>query len=180
MSSSSQIIGKKIFYFLNCNVLIIEFVFLTFSLNSLFSIPRNKRFVCVNTNLKMRTSPITESVNRLLFYICQKEKSNFNSDNTDQEDSDDEIRPFKGFAKPLNKYKNVDETIVKPEKTNRLLHLIDEHVEEALQNGGFDDSIAKYKGKNHFVVRFSTNCINKLKDFLTFHSFQDSIVKVMV
>lgn len=105
----------------------------------------------------MRADPITESVNRLVYYISQKEKSNFASDNTDQEDSDDEIRPFKGFAKPLSKYKNVDEAIVKPEKTNRLLQLIGEHVEEALQNGGFDDSIAKYKGKNHFVVRYLFN-----------------------
>lgn len=120
----------------------------------MFSIPRNKRFVCVNTNLNIRTDPLTESVNRLAFYISQKEKSQFVSENNDQEDSDDEIRPFKGFAKSLSKYKCIDETIDKPKQVNRLLHLINEHVEEALQTG-FDDSIAKYKGKNHFLVRYA-------------------------
>lgn len=71
-------------------------------------------------------------------------------------DSDDEIRPFKGFAKPLSHYKSTstfrnsdDES---DQQTNRLLSLIDEHVDEAMSNG-FDDSIAKFKGKSHFVVR---------------------------
>lgn len=120
-------------------------------MNSLFSIPRNKRFVCVNTDPDIRIDPLTESINRLAYFISQKEKSKFNGDCDDQSDSDDEIRPFNGFAKPLNRYKNVDETFSNANNSNRLLQLIDEHVEEALQNG-FDDSIAKYKGKNHFVV----------------------------
>lgn len=76
----------------------------------------------------------------------------FRSDtNDDETDSDDEIRPFKGFAKPLSKYKSIEEASASTEKSNRLLQLIKEHVEEALNNG-FDDSIAKYKGKSHFVV----------------------------
>lgn len=122
------------------------------SLNSLFSIPRNKRFVCMNTNSNLRANPITESVNELAAYIGHKEKHNFRSDDDDDDDSDDEIRPFKGFAKPLSNYKNIESKNVWSEKTNRLLQLISEHVDEALQNG-FDDSIAKYKGKSHFVVR---------------------------
>lgn len=110
----------------------------------------------MNTDTTMRTDALSESIDRLVYFINQKEKSNFMNDNTDQSDSDDDMRPFKGFAKPLNQYKNVDETLsnnINNNHSNRLLHLIDEHVEEALQNG-FDDSIAKYKGKNHFVVRF--------------------------
>lgn len=121
------------------------------SLNSLFSIPRNKRFVCMNTNPELRANPITESVNQLASYIGHKERHNFRSDE-EEEDSDDEIRPFKGFAKPLSNYKSFDNKNIWSEKTNRLLQLISEHVDEALQNG-FDDSIAKYKGKSHFVVR---------------------------
>lgn len=121
-------------------------------MNSLFSIPRNKRFVCINTDPNLRADYITEAVNRLDEYI-QKEKSNsnFRGGNGSGSDSDDEIRPFKGFAKPLSKYKTIEEATATHKKSNRLLDLIAEHVDEALQNG-FDDSIAKYKGRSHFVV----------------------------
>lgn len=105
----------------------------------------------MNTNSNLRADPITESVNELASYICHNEKHSFRSD---EEDSDDEIRPFKGFAKPLSNYKSNNSKNIWPEKSNRLLQLIGEHVDEALQTG-FDDSIAKYKGKSHFVVRFS-------------------------
>lgn len=104
----------------------------------------------MNTNPNLRANPITESVNELISYIGHKEKHNIRSDE-DEEDSDDEIRPFKGFAKPLSNYKTNDTKNIWCEKTNRLLQLIGEHVDEALQTG-FDDSIAKYKGKSHFVV----------------------------
>lgn len=102
----------------------------------------------MNTNPNLRLDPITASVDELASYICHKEKHNFRSDD---EDSDDEIRPFKGFAKPLSNYKSTNDKNVWSENTNRLLQLIGEHVDEALQTG-FDDSIAKYKGKSHFVV----------------------------
>lgn len=121
------------------------------SINSLFSIPRNKRFVCVNSDSKMRADPLTESINRLAHFISHKEKSTSLAD--DNTDSDDEVRPFQGFAKPLNRYKHVEKCLTTDHK-NRLLQLIDEHVEEAVQNG-FDDSIARYKGKNHFVVKIT-------------------------
>lgn len=131
-------------------------VFFISSLNSLFSIPRNKRFVCVNTNTNIRVDPLTQSINSLALYIKAKEEKTGVGVNSDDNDSDDDIRPFKGFAKPLSRYKtpstlrsNEDEH---DQQTNRLLSLIDEHVEEALNNG-FDDSIAKFKGKSHFVVR---------------------------
>lgn len=106
----------------------------------------------MNTNSNLRVNPITESVNELAAYIGHKEKHNFRSDDDEDDDSDEEIRPFKGFAKPLSNYKTIENKNVWSEKTNRLLQLISEHVDEALQNG-FDDSIAKYKGKSHFVVR---------------------------
>lgn len=108
----------------------------------------------MNTNSDLRANPITESVNQLASYIGHKERHNFRSD--EEEDSDDEIRPFKGFAKPLSNYKSIENKNIWSEKTNRLLQLISEHVDEALQNG-FDDSIAKYKGKSHFVVRDFTS-----------------------
>lgn len=103
----------------------------------------------MNTNTHLRADPITESVDELASYICHKEKHNFRSD---EEDSDDEIRPFKGFAKPLSNYKPTKNKDIWTEKSNRLLQLVGEHVDEALQTG-FDDSIAKYKGKGHFVVK---------------------------
>lgn len=110
----------------------------------------------MNVDRNMRADCITQAVNRLDTYINRKEKttsSAFQNDNNDEIDSDDEIRPMKGFAKPLSKYKSIEDARPTPEKTNRLLKLIYEHIEEALKNG-FDDSIAKYKGKSHFVVGF--------------------------
>lgn len=110
----------------------------------------------MNTNPNLRMDPLTESVDRLSIYIKSKEKTGIGLPTTSDEDSDsdDSIRPFKGFAKPLSRYKNSNKKIEEndnEEKSNRLLLLIDEHVEEALKNG-FDDSIAKFKGKSHFVV----------------------------
>lgn len=120
-----------------------------FSLNSLFSIPRNKRFVCLNTNPNLRFNSITRSVNELALCI-NKERYSVHS----EDDSDDEIRPFKGFAKPLSNYKSDYNKNIWSENSNRLVQLVSEHVDEAIQSG-FDDSIAKYKGKSHFVVRKS-------------------------
>lgn len=99
----------------------------------------------MNTNPNLRSNPITQSVNELAAYISSRERHG----RSDDEDSDDEIRPFQGFAKPLTNYKSYQN--IWPERKNRLLQLISEHVDEALQTG-FDDSIAKYKGKSHFVV----------------------------
>ncbi|XP_031624571.1 protein SMG8 [Contarinia nasturtii] len=126
-----------------------EFVITNNSLNSLFSIPRNKRFVCINTNRNLHANPITKSVNELALCI-NKEKYAPHSDGEDN-DSDDDIRPFKGFAKPLSNYKMGNSKNIWSEKKNRLIELISEHVEEALKSG-FDDSVAKYKGKGHFVI----------------------------
>lgn len=108
----------------------------------------------MNTNPQLRIDQITEAVNQLTTYIYHKDLRS-DGENTD---SDDEIRPFKGFAKPLSNYKTINDKNVWNDKPNRLLQLISEHVEEALQTG-FDDSVAKYKGKGHFVVRKLTDKI---------------------
>lgn len=100
--------------------------------------------------------PLTESINSLAHYIKAKEEKAGVGVTSDDNESDDEIRPFKGFAKPLSHYKNSTKRRSKEDEQdqqpNRLLSLINEHVEEAMSNG-FDDSIAKFKGKSHFVVR---------------------------
>lgn len=128
------------------------FALIFYSANSLFSIPRNKRFVCVNANPDLRLNPLTESVNLLATYIDNRKKTGLGDAGDNDSDSEDEIRPFKGFAKPLNRYKvKPSETEDEESKPNRLLALIKEHVDEALTTG-FDDSIAKFKGKSHFVV----------------------------
>lgn len=118
----------------------------------------------MNTNTNIRVDPLTQSINSLALYIKAKEEKTGVGVNSDDNDSDDDIRPFKGFAKPLSRYKspstlrsNDDDD---DQQTNRLLSLIDEHVEEALNNG-FDDSIAKFKGKSHFVVR-THHAVNSL------------------
>lgn len=130
-----------------------------FSSISLFSIPRNKRFVYINSSNRIRPDPLSDSIALLLESI---EKSS----NKDREADDnlDAIRPFKvmwnlnfvtlrdisylqGFAKPLQPFK--DEITKKAERS--ITDLLSEHVDEAILNG-FDDSVAKYKGKGHFVV----------------------------
>lgn len=131
-----------------------EFVITNNSANSLFSIPRNKKFVCINTDMHLRRDPITDSVNSLATYVDQRKRLGPGevAANHCDSDSEDEIRPFKGFAKPLSRYKcRTNESTFETEKTNRLLALVKEHVDEAM-NRGFDDSIAKYKGKGQFVV----------------------------
>lgn len=107
----------------------------------------------MNTNMSLRADPITEANNQLAKYIENKQKSAGPGSGIDnnESDSDDDIRPFKGFAKPLDQYKTTDKEEDDISTENRLLSLINEHVEEALKSG-FDDSIAKFKGKSHFVV----------------------------
>lgn len=148
-----------------------EFIITNNSSNSLFSIPRNKRFVCINTNSNLRPNSLSEAVNDLAAFIKSKEKLGIGCSD-EGSDSDDDIRPFKGFAKPLDRYdysKHKQNEQVDRNKTNRLISLIQEHVDEALKSG-FDDSIAKFKGKSHFVVRI-TFCNRKQ---ISNESFADS------
>lgn len=133
-----------------------EFIITNNSCNSLFSIPRNKRFVCVNTDPEQRSNPLTDSVNRLASFIKNGRQSSVSYDSSNDSDSEEDIRPFRGFAKPLHRYLNGEAANENndsySEKPNRLIALINEHIEEALDSG-FDDSIAKFKGKSHFVVK---------------------------
>lgn len=129
-----------------------EFVITNNSSNSLFSIPRNKRFVCINTDPNIRPNSLTEAVNELAAFIKSKEKLGVGCNSDEGSDSDEDIRPFKGFAKPLDRYRGRTQGNSNGIKSNRLVSLIREHVDEALK-AGFDDSIAKFKGRSHFVVR---------------------------
>lgn len=95
---------------------------------------------------------MTDSVDRLAAYIEYKKKIGPGERAFNDSDSEDEIRPFKGFAKPLSRYKEkINGFNVDSKPANRLLTLIQDHVDEAMTSG-FDDSIAKFKGKGHFVV----------------------------
>lgn len=119
-----------------------EFIITNNSCASLFSIPRNKRFVYFNTDKTIREDPLLE-VMKLLNKFIEKPKD-------DQED--DQIRPFKGFGKRWSADLK-DDTLYQNFKTRSLVGLLKEHVNEALQIG-FDDSMAKFRGKSHFVVSF--------------------------
>lgn len=124
-----------------------EFIITNNSSMSLFSIPRNKRFVYFTTDTKFRCDPIKDSI--LILHTCM-EKSSGRKNHEDEEDDLDEYRPFKGFAKPWNSDKKVDTRFDKVNERS-VLNLIKEHVNEALQFG-FDDSMSKYRGKSHFVT----------------------------
>lgn len=120
---------------------------------SLFSIPRNKRFVFVNADVTVQSDPLINAIDFLMQTIdraASKEKGD--------EDLDD-IRPFKGFAKPLNCYSNdignsnawKNDGNNSPKAEHQFISLLQDHVNEAIEDG-FDDSVAKFKGKSHFVV----------------------------
>lgn len=60
----------------------------------------------------------------------------------------------KGFGVPLVQCKLSDrnQEISSTSNNRQFMTLLKDHVEEALAYG-FDDSLTKYKGKSHFVVR---------------------------
>ncbi|XP_070509405.1 nonsense-mediated mRNA decay factor SMG8 [Chironomus tepperi] len=107
---------------------------------SLFSVPKNKnkKFLYINTNDKVHSDPVVDSVEFLLQYI-----------NATPETEEDlySIRPYRGYA---TNYFQDTKTKDYEEKQKSFLKLLNEHVEEAMSTG-FDDSIAKYRGKTHFV-----------------------------
>ncbi|XP_017481898.1 PREDICTED: protein SMG8 [Rhagoletis zephyria] len=125
-----------------------EFIITNNSAMSLFSIPSNKRFVYYNTDPSLREDPLLKSITMLQSFL---QKSNFKED--DEDDLED-LRPFKGFGKPLiqcnpeRTQPTVEEMFL---KKRNFMDLLMDHVDEALQIG-FDDSSTKFKGKNHFVI----------------------------
>lgn len=127
-----------------------EFIITNNSSLSLFSIPRNKRFVFFNMDRKIRSDPIIDSI--IMLHECM-ERSAIKKLG-DEYDDLDEFRPFKGFAKPWNADKKTT-TRFDDKNERNVLNLIKDHVNEALQYG-FDDSMSKYRGKSHFVVIISS------------------------
>jgi protein SMG8 len=115
---------------------------------SLFSIPRNKRFVYFNTDLTIRVDPLKESIEMLVKIIDK-------STNREAEESEDDfwasISPYKGFAKPYKLDTKLDDLYDKKGDDRSFMTLLKEHVAEALEFG-FDDSMAKFRGKSHFTA----------------------------
>jgi len=102
---------------------------------SLFSVPKNKKFLYINTDEELNSDPIVDSVELLLKYIHSP-------------DDEYQTKPWRGYGMPYaHDKKTVD---IDENKKRRFLNLLQDHVDEAIQHG-FDDSIAKYRGKNHFV-----------------------------
>ena len=73
-----------------------DYVITNNSAQSLFSIPKNKRFVFYNSSKS--SDPLDDSIDMLLKFIAKADSS----DRNDQENDDDEceIRPYRGYAKP--------------------------------------------------------------------------------
>lgn len=141
-----------------------EFIITNNSAMSLFSIPRNQRFVYINTDRKIRSDPLNDSIKYLTEFIEKFPIKNFETDENDDEEFDN-FRPFKGFAKPWKLDKKVDDFYEKQNERN-ILSLLNQHIDEALEYG-FDDSMSKYQGKSHFVVRL--NCNSKERIFTLIH-----------
>lgn len=116
-----------------------EFIITNNSSMSLFSIPRNKRFVFFNTNERIRSDPLMDSIGMLTNNILYDDAEDY-----------DLLRPFKGYARPWNLDTKQDTRFDHKNERN-LSNLLKEHANEALQYG-FDDSMAKFRGKSHFVL----------------------------
>lgn len=102
---------------------------------SLFSIPKNKKFLYINADEKLTSDPIADSLDLLLKYI-------------DGSEDDFQYKPYRGYGV---EYMEDGKTVDVDDKNKRnFLKLLSEHVEEAM-NHGFDDSISKFRGKSHFV-----------------------------
>lgn len=102
---------------------------------SLFSIAKNKKFLFINTDEQINSDPIVDSLDLLLAYI----------DGTNEEEF--QFKPYRGYGV---QYAIDEKTIDVDDKKRSFMSLLNEHVDEALTHG-FDDSISKYRGKNHFV-----------------------------
>ncbi|CRL00836.1 CLUMA_CG014086, isoform A [Clunio marinus] len=108
---------------------------------SLFSIPKNKKFLFINTNDQLNSDPVIGSLNTLLAYIDGKNEAF-------------EIKPHQNYGirrekRDMQLSNILDET--KDDKKRSFLDLLNDHVDEALHYG-FDDSHIKYRGRNHFVT----------------------------
>lgn len=102
---------------------------------SLFSIPKNKKFLYVNTDESINSDPIADSLDLLFSYI----------DGSPEDEI--QIKPYRGYGMP---YADDVKTANFDSKNKRsFISLLMEHVEDAIQ--GFDDSISKYRGKCHFA-----------------------------
>lgn len=132
-----------------------EFIITNNSAMSLFSIPRNKRFVYFNTRRDIRADPVKLSINYLNDFIEKSLRKKISGEQPSAASDDeemDEFRPFKGFARPWNLDKKIDDRSEDSKMERSIQTLIKDHVSEALEYG-FDDSMSKYRGKSHFVVR---------------------------
>lgn len=114
-----------------------NFIITNNSSMSLFSLPRNKKFLYINVNEEINADPIVDSVEFLMHHIKDNEKEYENYD----------IRPYPGYGLNSNWQ---DAKSVTEENQRNFSKLLLEHVDEALISG-FDDSIAKYRSKNHFI-----------------------------
>lgn len=76
-----------------------EYIITNNSANSLFSIPRNKRFVYINADADLIKDPLTESIDTLLKFLQNSSSNNGNKSEVQRNDeavhdSLDNIRPF--------------------------------------------------------------------------------------
>lgn len=106
---------------------------------SLFSIPKNKKFLFINTDEELNVDPVVESLDLLLSFI-----------DGDTNNSSDvlQFKPHRGYG--INYLDDVHTVEFDTRKKRTFYNLLMEYVDEAL-NYGFDDSVSKYRGKNHFV-----------------------------
>ncbi|XP_053694239.1 nonsense-mediated mRNA decay factor SMG8 [Sabethes cyaneus] len=120
-----------------------EFIITNNSAMSLFSLPRNKKFVFFSSDSRAKLDPLEDSIDLLMQYL---DRTSVQTE-TDEEDLISRLRPYDGYGMSAWSV-----GLSKPRKPDRnILSLLKEHVAEIFEHG-FDDSVSKYRGRSHFVV----------------------------
>ncbi|XP_055613167.1 nonsense-mediated mRNA decay factor SMG8 [Uranotaenia lowii] len=125
-----------------------EFIITNNSAMSLFSIPRNKKFVFFTSDNSAKSDPIADSIDMLMKYLHKAANSNPVQSEKDEEDLISRLRPYNGYG--VSAW-SVGTSQRDNKKERGILAMLKEHVTEALEHG-FDDSVSKYRGRSHFVI----------------------------
>lgn len=122
-----------------------EFIITNNSAMSLFSIPRNKKFVFFSSDTKAKSDPLLDSIDMLMEYLDKPSGTQHDKDDIDFMNS---LRPCDGYG--MSAW-SVGLSQKQPGQERSILNLLKKHVAEAFEHG-FDDSVSKYRGRSHFAV----------------------------
>ncbi|XP_055547065.1 nonsense-mediated mRNA decay factor SMG8 [Wyeomyia smithii] len=120
-----------------------EFIITNNSAMSLFSLPKSKKFVFFGSDKYAKVDPLEDCIDMLTQYL---DKTPVQCE-ADEQDLLSRLRPYDGYG--MSAWSAGPSKPRQPERC--ILTLLKEHVADIFEHG-FDDSVSKYRGRNHFVV----------------------------